>query len=322
MFVIKLAAREPDMHDLEEIRVFLLVAKHRSFTAAATEANITLSAVSKRITRLEHRLGVQLLTRTTRSVGLTEAGALFSEKCRHVFVLLDDAESDLHELGARPLGRLRINAPESFGRKCIAPMLPDFLAAYPDINVELTVNSRVRKFEEGFDVFIRRAELNDDSLAYDVIYVDRYIVCASQTYLDVAKAPLDEPRHLVKHNCIVYKFPQIRNTWDFHFNGRIYSVQVGGNLICNDYDNVLQAALRGLGVACIPSYVAQDAVKDGRVVELFPHSIIAERPMRAYYSKDPHSASRVRSLITFMKRRFADYLPGDETSQSTSRMIA
>ncbi len=310
------------MHDLEEIRVFLLVAKHRSFTAAATEANITLSAVSKRITRLEQRLGVQLLTRTTRSVGLTEAGALFSEKCRHVFVLLDEAQSDMHELGARPRGRLRINAPESFGRKCIAPMLPDFLAAYPDINVELTVNSRMRKFEDSVDVFIRRAELNEDALAYDIIYVDRYIVCTSQSYLDSATVPLDEPRHLVKHNCIVYKFPQIRNTWDFHFNGRINSVQVGGNLICNDYDNVLQAAIRGLGVACIPSYVAQEAVEAGRVVELFPHSIIAERPMRAYYLKDPHSASRVRALITFMKRRFADYLPGDEAGKPVHRMIA
>jgi DNA-binding transcriptional LysR family regulator len=309
------------MHDLEEIRIFLLVAKHRNFTAAATEANITLSAVSKRITRLEQRTGVQLLNRTTRSVALTEAGALYSEKCRRVFSLLDEAQSDLHELGARPRGRLRINAPESFGRKCVAPMMPEFLAAHPDITVELTVNSRVRKFEEGFDVFIRRAGMKDDRLAHDVIYVDRYIVCASTDYLSRAQAPMEEPRHLMKHNCIIYKFPQIRNTWDFHFNGRIYSVQVGGNLICNDYDNVLQAAIRGLGVACIPSYVAQDAVKEGRVVELFPHSIISERPMRAYYSKDSHSASGVRSLITFMKRRFAEHLPGDEATTSASIMI-
>jgi LysR family transcriptional regulator, regulator for bpeEF and oprC len=310
------------MHDLEEIRVFLLVAKHRSFTAAATEANITLSAVSKRISRLEQRLGVQLLTRTTRSVGLTEAGAMFNEKCRRVFTLLDEAQSDLHDLGARPRGRLRINAPESFGRKCIAPILPEFLETYPDINVELSVNSRMRKFEEGFDVFIRRAELKDDRLAYDVIYIDRYIVCTSQAYLDAAKAPLDEPRHLVKHNCIIYKFPQIRNTWDFHFNGRIQSVQVGGNLICNDYDNVLQAAIRGLGVACIPSYVAQDAVNDGRVVELFPHSIIAERPMRAYYLKDAHASARAKPLITFMKRRFADFLPSGDPDETSRRMLA
>ena len=310
------------MHDLEEIRIFLLVAKLHSFTAAATEANITLSAVSKRVARLEQRLGVQLLNRTTRSVSLTEAGALFNEKCRHVFNLLDEAQSDLHELGARPSGRLRINAPESFGRKCIAPMLPDFLAAYPDINVELTVNSRIRKFEEGLDVFIRRAELKDDRLAHDIIYVDRYIVCASRDYLDAAKAPLDEPRHLMRHNCLIYKFPQIRNTWDFHFNGRIFAVQVSGNLICNDYDNVLQAAIRGLGVACIPSYVAQDAVADGRVIELFPHSIIAERPMRAYYLKDAHASSRVRSLLTFMKRRFAAHLPGGDRGEPPRTILA
>lgn len=310
------------MHDLEEIRVFLLVAKHRSFTAAATEANITLSAVSKRISRLEQRLGMQLLTRTTRSVGLTEAGALFNEKCRRVFTLLDEAQSDLNDLGARPRGRLRINAPESFGRKCIAPILPDFLKSYPDINLELSVNSRVRKFEESFDVFIRRADLKDERLAYDVIYIDRYIVCASKSYLDSAKTTLDEPRQLVKHNCIIYKFPQIRNTWDFHFNGRIMSVQVGGNLICNDYDNVLQAAIRGLGVACIPSYVAQDAVNDGRVVELLPHSIISERPMRAYYLKDPHAAARAKPLVTFMKRRFADYLPAGDPEEAARRMIA
>jgi len=314
--------RGAPMHDLEEIRIFLLVAKQRSFTAAATEANITLSAVSKRISRLEQRLGVQLLNRTTRSVALTEAGALFNEKCRNVFNLLDEAQSDLHELGARPRGRLRINAPESFGRKCIAPMLPDFLAAYPDISVELTVNSRVRKFEEGFDIFIRRAELKDERLAHDIIYVDRYIVCASQEYLASTKSPLEEPRHLMKHNCIIYKFPQIRNTWDFHFNGRIYSVQVGGNLICNDYDNVLQAAIRGLGVACIPSYVALDAVNDGRVVELFPHSIISERPMRAYYLKEASASARVKSLITFMKRRFADHLPATDAEAAARRMIA
>lgn len=309
------------MHDLEEIRIFLLVAKLRSFTAAATEANITLSAVSKRVARLEHRLGVQLLNRTTRSVGLTEAGALFNEKCGHVLALLDEAQSDLHELGARPRGRLRINAPESFGRKCVGPMIPEFLALYPDINVELTVNSRARKFEDAFDVFIRRAELKDDRLDHEIIYVDRYIVCASQDYLDSAEAPMDEPRHLMKHNCLIYKFPQIRNTWDFHFNGRIISVQVGGNLICNDYDNVLQAAIGGLGVASIPSYVAQDAVADGRVVELFPHSILGERPMRAYYRKEPQTSARVKSLLTFMKRRFAPYLPDAEPGETPRRMI-
>lgn len=310
------------MHDLEEIRVFLLVGKHRSFTAAATEANITLSAVSKRIARLEQRLGVQLLNRTTRSVGLTEAGALFNDKCRHVLNLLDEAQSDLHELGARPRGRLRINAPESFGRKCIAPILPEFLAAYPDINVELTTNTRVRKFDEGLDMLIRRAELKDDRLAHEIIYVDRYMLCASRDYLEATDAPLDEPRHLMKHNCLVYKFPQIRNTWDFHFNGRVISVQVGGNLICNDYDNLLQAAIRGLGVACLPSYVAQDAVSSGQVCELFPHSIIAERPMRAYFRKEPHTSARVKSLLTFLKRRFAAHVPGAEDAEPQRRMMA
>ena len=297
------------MHDLEEIRIFLLVAKRRSFTAAAQEANITLSAVSKRIARLEQRLGVQLLNRTTRSVSLTEAGSLFNEKCRHVLNLIEEAESDLHELGARPRGRLRINAPESFGRKCVAPALPEFLATYPDINVEFIVNSRVRKFEEGLDILIRRAELKDDRLAHEIIYVDRYMVCASPDYLAAAGAPAEEPRHLLEHNCLVYKFPQIRNTWDFHFNGRISSVQVSGNMICNDYDCVLQAAVRGLGVGCLPSYVAQEEVAAGRVVELFPHSVIAERPMRAYYLKEAYAAAKVKPLVTFLKRRFAANLP-------------
>lgn len=298
------------MHDLEEIRIFLLVAKRRSFTTAAQEANITLSAVSKRISRLEQRMGVQLLNRTTRSVSLTEAGSVFNDKCRHVLNLLDEAQADLHELGARPRGRVRINAPESFGRKCVAPALPEFLATYPDINVEFTVNSRVRKFEEGFDVLIRRGELKDDRLGHEIIYVDRYIVCASPEYLATTTAPLEEPRHLLQHNCLIYKFPQIRNTWDFHFGGRIISVQVGGNMICNDYDCVLQSAVRGLGIGCLPSYVAQEEVAAGRVVELFPHSIMGERPMRAYFLKEP--TPKVKSLLTFFRRRFAAYLPVED----------
>jgi DNA-binding transcriptional LysR family regulator len=310
------------MHDLEEIRIFLLVAKRRSFTTAAQEANITLSAVSKRIARLEQRTGVQLLNRTTRSVSLTQAGAVFNEKCRHVLNLLDEAQADLHELGAMPRGRLRINAPESFGRKCIAPALPEFLSIYPDINVEFTVNSRVRKFEEGFDVYIRRGQLKDERLAYEVIYVDRYIVCASPEYLSSATAPLDEPRHLLNHNCLIYKYPQIRNTWDFHFNGRVISVQVSGNMICNDYDCVLQSAVRGLGIGCLPSYVAQEEVASGRVVELFPHSIIAERPMRAYFLKEPHASPKVKSLLTFLKRRFAAHLPAEDAGSAPLLKLA
>jgi DNA-binding transcriptional LysR family regulator len=309
------------MHDLEEIRIFLIVARRMSFTAAAQEANLTLSAVSKKIARLEQRLGTQLLNRTTRSVSLTQAGSVFNEKCRHVLNLIGEAEADLRELGARPRGSIRINAPESFGRKCVAPVLSEFLATYPDITVELTTNSRVRKFEEGLDLVIRRGELKDERLGQEIIYVDHYVVCASPDYIANAPEPLTEPRRLQKHNCLLYKFPHVRNTWDFHFNGRITSVQVGGNLIGNDYDCVLQAAVRGLGVACLPSYVAQDELAAGRLVEIFPHSVIAERPMRAFYLKDPYAAAKVLPLIAFMKRRFAPYLPAADDGPAPAPLL-
>jgi DNA-binding transcriptional LysR family regulator len=310
------------MHDLNEMRVFLLVGKLGSFTAAAQEANLTLSAVSKRVSRLEQGLGVQLINRTSRSLELTEAGWIFYEKCGRATDLIDEAQNEVRLLGSIPTGRLRVNAPESFGRKCLSPVVAEFLSTYPGIKLELIINSRIRKFEaEGCDVLIRRAEMNDDRLMNDVLYVDRYIVCVSPSYLKSNTVPLFEPQNLSDHNCLIYKYPNIRNTWEFHAGGRILSVRVNGNLICNNYDCVLRSTVDGLGIGCLPSYVAHDDLAAGHLIEIFPNSLVAERPMRAYYFHEPFTPTKVKLFIGFLKRHFAPHVPEAGSASHTQLLL-
>jgi LysR family transcriptional regulator for bpeEF and oprC len=190
------------MQDLRTLAIFVKVSERRSFVRAAADLGITQSGVSNAISRLEDQLGVRLLARTTRRVSLTEDGAAFYERCRQVLADLEEAELVLKEVRLRPVGRLRIDMPVSFGRLKVVPLLGAFQAQYPDIKLALSFTDRyVDLIEEGIDVSVRFGELQDSTLIARRLTQAQFRVVAAPSYFAKHGRPR-KPEDLAAHNCL------------------------------------------------------------------------------------------------------------------------
>ncbi|MBT6118686.1 MAG: LysR family transcriptional regulator, partial [Rhodospirillaceae bacterium] len=199
------------MDHLAGMAVFAKVVEARSFTAAAEQLGLSKSAVSKQISRLEDRLGIRLLNRTTRRLSLTEAGAAYYERCARIVAEAEAADLAITHLQSEPRGVLQVNAPMSFGIAHVAPAIPDFLERYPELRVDMTLNDRVVDLvDEGFDVAIRIGALADSSLIARRLAESRMVAVAAPGYLQRHGAP-DRPEDLERHNCLSYSYtPQER----------------------------------------------------------------------------------------------------------------
>ncbi len=203
------------MDSLNAMEVFVRVVQSGSFSEAARALNLTPSAVSKQVSRLEDRLGARLINRTTRRLGLTEEGQAFFERAQRILADVSEAEQAVTQLHGAPRGTLKLNAPVVFGRMHIAPLLPGFIAQHPEMRVDFTVNDRyVDLLEEGLDLVIRIGELKDSSLIARRLATNRRLLVATEDYLAKHGTP-EQPSDLLKHNCLVYLYRQQRNNWQF-----------------------------------------------------------------------------------------------------------
>jgi DNA-binding transcriptional LysR family regulator len=291
------------MDDFDEIRIFAIVARLGSFTAAATEANLSLSAVSKKISRLEERVGAMLLRRTTRSVHLTEAGETFLEKCEQALRILEEAKAQVSHLSASPRGHLKIKAPASFGRYCVLPHLPEFLKRYPEITAEFWITSRFDSYD--FDVLIRKNELMDDSIAFEFFAEEHLVLVASRAYLDARGTPTS-PLELRQHNCLLYKSATVHDTLTFVDDDDRLTIPITGSFVSNSYDATLEAAAQGLGIACVPSYLAKTK---SELVEVLPGRLEPARSFKAFYMKGK-KPPKVQVFLDFYRERLANGAPG------------
>lgn len=224
------------------------------------------SAVSKHVGRLEDRLGARLLNRTTRRLSLTEVGRVYYEHCARILHEAEEGDLAVGRLQEEPRGTLRINAPMSFGQIHVAPALPDFLTAYPDLSVDVTFEDRfVDAVEEGYDVLIRIGSLADSSLIARKLAWSEAQICASPAYWEKHGMP-QHPRDLLEHNCLNYTYLSTNNEWRFVNKdepGEITSVRVSGNIRANNSPVQREAALAGIGVARLPHFVICDDIRAG-----------------------------------------------------------
>src|SRR5258708_7799720 len=221
------------MDRVPSLSVFVKVVEASSFAAAARHFGLSPAMVSKHIVSLEERLGARLLNRTTRQVSPTEIGREFYERSTRILADLDEAEQAASALQATPKGLLRLNGPLSFGIRHLAPAILDYLAAYPAVEIDVTLNDRVTDLvDEGFDLAIRIARLADSSLVARRIAPCRITACASPAYLKKHGAPL-RPADLAVHNCLGYSYAALRNEWRFTGPDGVESVRVGGRLNAN-----------------------------------------------------------------------------------------
>ena len=283
---------------------FIRVVEHGSIAAAARGKGMSPAAVSQSLSRLETHLGVRLISRTTRSMTLTESGKRYFEKVRHIPHDIDLA-SQAAALETKPQGPLCIATTAAFGRYVIAPLLPAFKASFPDIDVELISTDRnVDHRLEGIDVSIRiEAQLNDQLIARKIASLP-FIFCAAPAYLARAGIP-QTPEELSRHACLVFRYPTDGRflPWTFKINGQPVNAKLNPQFISDDIDIIAKIAENGGGIARLASFIAQPLIDSGRLTPLFCDSDAESLPMNIYACVNERSAlnSKVRAFIEFLE---------------------
>jgi DNA-binding transcriptional LysR family regulator len=255
---------------LDGVEAFLSVAQHRSFRRAAAELGVTPSAISQAVRTLEARVGAALFTRTTRSVGLTEAGERFLSRAEPAFEQLVAASEVARELGQRPSGLLRLSVPRAVVPILLQPLVASFCQAYPEVEVEIAASAElVDLAAEGFDAGIRLGQfIAADMVAVRLTPPFRFVIVGSPGYL-ARSGKLERPQDLRDHACL-----RLRRSggglalWSLSDNDRAVEVAVSGPLVANDFPTLLGAALEGVGLAQVPAPIAAEHVAAGRLVHV------------------------------------------------------
>ncbi|MEL6163720.1 MAG: LysR family transcriptional regulator [Cyanobacteria bacterium J06628_3] len=240
---------------------FVRTVETGSFSAVARELKTTQPTISKQIAALEEYLDVQLLTRSTRTLNLTEAGEQFYQQCQLVLETLAEAEASVGQR-QKPSGLLRVNCPVSFGQLQIVPRIKAFLERYPDIRLDLIMNDGfVDLVEEGVDLAIRIGNYQDTSLIYTRIGTTRRVTLASPEYFKKNAEP-QKPEDLIHHNCIVYTRLSTGNIWHFQSKDKTIKVEVTGNFQTNNSTAIREAILSGIGVSVLPIWLFGDCINN------------------------------------------------------------
>jgi len=292
----------PDL--LPGIAAFARVAHHASFTRAAAELGVSPSALSQTMRTLEGRLGVRLLDRSTRRVGLTEIGQRFLQDAQPALAALASAVDGVNELRDKPAGLLRLNLSRTAADILVMPHLVDFLEAYPDITVEMHCdNALVDLVGGGFDAGIRLGE----NLAQDVVAVPfggrhRIATLAAPRYL--AGRPLPrKPEDLREHRCINVRLAGSIYRWEFTHKGRDFDIEVPGPLVTNDGDIILAAVRAGGGIGCAFEVQVQDDIQSGRLIPLLKPWWPTVPGFYLYYPSRVHVPRKLRAFVDFMQDR-------------------
>lgn len=292
------------MDRLTGMEVFVRAVDCGSFTAAADAMQMSSQLVGKHVQKLEQHLGVQLLHRSTRRQSLTDFGRIFYERAKVILAEVETAESMAAETRAVPAGRLRINAPVSFGMRTLSPLLPKFMKLYPEVSVELTLANRaVDLIDEGYDAVFRVGELSDSGLIARRLSPYRLALCASPSYL--AKAPpLTSPQDLTGHECLGFSHTALRTHWTFDGPDGLRVIPITSRLVADHGEPLLCAALEGLGIMLQPLELVRDYLASGQLVELLTDHVVPCRPLHILYAPDRRLTPKLRSFVNFAVDNF------------------
>jgi DNA-binding transcriptional LysR family regulator len=275
--------------------VFAEVVATGSFTVAARRLRLSKASVSREVTRLERRLGTQLLRRTTRSMSLTESGEAFYAACQRVAEEVELAEHSVGALQVEPRGELRLAASVSLGQLQLAPRLPAFLARHPLLRVHMDLTDRmVDLVSERFDLAIRiTSRLGDASLVQRRLCPIRFVVCAGPDYLKRRGTPR-EPAELESHNCLGVG----ASPWHMMLS-REQASRLRADLYVDNGDALRRIACLGHGIVCLPTYLVGDDLRSGRLVRILPEKLTLEGSAFAVYPQSRHASPKVRALIDY-----------------------
>ncbi len=295
------------MAHLKQLESFVAVALKGSLTAVAQAEGVAPAVIGRRIDALEERLGVKLLVRTTRRITLTHEGSAFVEDCQRILADLASAEASVSAGGVKASGHLRITAPAGFGRRHVAPLVPAFVAAHPDVSLSLNLSDRVVDIvNEGFDCAIRVGDLPDSSLVSVRLADNRRLCVATPAYLQRAGVP-ETPAELMKHACLTLSSDASQTRgWAFQVDGEVIHLRPSGPLDCSDGQVLHDWCVQGLGIAWRSTWEVEGDLAAGRL------QVVLERysaPPNGIYAVFPHAKHlplRVRLWIDFIKHSYGE----------------
>ena len=288
-----------------DIRAFAQVVEKGNFSAAAADLDLTPSAISKLITRLENRLGVRLLNRTTRRISLTTEGETFYLRVNDILAAIKEAEAEISQAGQTPRGRLRINSMTGFAFHQLAPVLPKFSVRYPDVNVDLYVTDRVVDLlAENVDIAIRSGTISDTSLVARKIADIELGLYATPGYLQQRGIP-STPEDLKNHDCVV-RMGKPPYRWPFMINGRVTEVAINSRVVVDNAEAAFRIVMAGGGIIRAYDMLVGDALRSGQVVPILTDYHAPEkRTLSVVYPHGRHRLPKIRAFIDFLLEEFS-----------------
>jgi DNA-binding transcriptional LysR family regulator len=294
------------MDRLQAMEMFVRVVETGSFSKAAREFGTTQPTVTKQVAGTEERLKVRLLNRNTRGVSLTEAGALYYEKCKDIVRAAEEADNVVRVKQTQAQGLLRVGSSVAFGRRVIVPLALDFMRQHPQLQVDLSFEDRYTDLvAQGMDVAVRMGKLADSALGARYLGSNPWLMVASPKYLRKAGVPR-RPADLSAHEALIYSSVQGSDVWRvLSPRGEAVTVPVTARLRSNNLSAVLAAARANMGVAALPWYVAADSLASGAVVEVLKGHGLPEQEIHAVYPSPRLVPQKVQAFIAFLQGRFA-----------------
>jgi DNA-binding transcriptional LysR family regulator len=298
------------------MNAFAKVVASGSYAEAARQLGLTRSAVSKAVTELEHLLGARLLDRTTRRTSPTEVGRAYYERCVDILASVEETELQVSRLHDEPRGVLKLNAPMSFGILYLGGAVADFMATYPDLKVELSLNDRfIDPLEEGVDVTVRIGTLSDSSLIARKLAPAHRVLVASPEYIARHGEP-QTPEDLAQHRCLNYGHTTMMQRWQLTHGGETVVVPIASYLCSNNGDVLRAAALKGNGITNLPTFIVGDDIKSGRLQVVLANHAPTSLAIYALYAPNRYLAAKTRLLIDFLVARFGSTPPWDDALTS------
>ena len=293
--------------NLNDILIFLAIVDAGSFVAGGQAMGLTRSAAGKAVARLEDRLGVRLLNRTTRTLNLTDEGRIFYDRGLQIVGAIEDAEASVAQQGGKPKGLLRLTVPDAFGRLVVLPLLKQYLADWPGIQVEVSFSDRVADlFEEGFDLAVRIGVTSSDNrLVSRVVAKYRALLCAAPSYLDEHGEP-NSIDHLSRHDCLYFSSRAQKQSWRLRdANGVWTKVHGQSRLRLDSGEAIRDAALAGLGIGLLPEFLIAADLEAGQLRHVLPGVETDEVKIITVYPTKRFLEPRVRHFIDLMVSKLA-----------------
>ena len=295
------------MDKFAAIHAFVRVVEAGGFAAAAREMGMSRSAINKLVITLETELGVRLLQRSTRQVNPTATGTAFYERCLGILADLEEAELAVSQAQAEPIGTLRVNAPMTFGTLHLGAVISEFMAQYPGVQVQLTLEDRfIDPLTEGFDLTLRIAQPEPSPrLVVHELAQLRLLLCAAPSYLELHGLPTSAGE-LNNHSCLAYGELTNRNEWILDSPDGAIRVPVNGAMCSNNGEVLKDAAIHGLGIVLLPQFIVQQSLEAGRLEEIGLDSRPQNLSLCVMYPTNRHLSTKVQLLTAFLQKRFSE----------------